>query len=110
MNKKQLEREVIERFRQEYPDFPRGKIVDFEEPDFLIGDSPNKIGIEVVEYVRGQGPQGSALRQLEVHRNQVVERATRIFEENIGVPLMVHCHWHSSKSLTRAEVDDLAND
>jgi len=42
------ERIVLDRFRQSYKDFPSGRIIKSESPDFLIRISPKKsIGIEL---------------------------------------------------------------
>jgi len=41
---------VIKSFRDHYPDFPRGKIIKSESPDFIVQNGPkNKIGIELVQ-------------------------------------------------------------
>ena len=41
---------VIRSFKDNYPDFPYGKIIKSESPDFIIIDGPkNKIGIELVQ-------------------------------------------------------------
>ncbi len=41
---------VIESFKDHYPDFPKGKIIKSESPDFIIQNGPkNKIGIELVQ-------------------------------------------------------------
>lgn len=48
----QIEEEklVMELFRQEYDDFPKGKLVKSESPDFILKASPkHRIGIEVTK-------------------------------------------------------------
>lgn len=47
-NKKQLEILIFENFRQCKTDFPSGRIVNSESPDFILSLNPrNKIGIEL---------------------------------------------------------------
>ena len=47
--KKEKERLVIEQFRDTYTEFPKGKLVLSESPDFVIRTSPRySIGIELV--------------------------------------------------------------
>ncbi len=41
---------IIELFRNEYPDFPDGKLAKTESPDFILKESPKKaIGIELTK-------------------------------------------------------------
>jgi len=52
---KQNERRIVEQFMQLYSDFPKGKLVVGESPDFLLWMNRKKaIGIEVTE-LKGQG-------------------------------------------------------
>ena len=47
--KKEKERLVVEQFRDTYTEFPKGKLVLSESPDFVIRTSPRySIGIELV--------------------------------------------------------------
>jgi len=41
---------IIELFRNEYPDFPKGKLMKTESPDFILKESPQTaIGIELTK-------------------------------------------------------------
>ncbi|MFY9152008.1 MAG: hypothetical protein WAO52_08340 [Prolixibacteraceae bacterium] len=41
---------IIELFRIEYPDFPKGKLLKTESPDFILKENPrNAIGIELTK-------------------------------------------------------------
>ncbi len=57
--KKARERCYLDRFKEEYPDFPQGAIKCSEAPDFLVLGSDQTIGIEIEGYVREQGTKGS---------------------------------------------------
>jgi len=47
-NKESLEKEILEEFMLHYPDFPKGKLVKSESPDFILKLGPRKaIGIEI---------------------------------------------------------------
>jgi len=53
MNQKEEEKLVMEYFRKSYPDFPKGKLVASESPDFVLRISPKKsIGIELTQLDR----------------------------------------------------------
>ena len=48
MNQKEEERLIIEYFRKNFPDFPRGKLVQNESPDFIFRQrTKQSIGIEL---------------------------------------------------------------
>jgi len=54
LEKKEIEFNVLMLFRRLFNDFPKGKIVQNESPDFLIKLNPKKkLGIELTE-LRGQ--------------------------------------------------------
>ncbi|MDX9908322.1 MAG: hypothetical protein RBS23_02590, partial [Mariniphaga sp.] len=47
-DKKQLEVLLIQYFKDCYPDFPKGKIIPSESPDFILTlKSKNSLGIEL---------------------------------------------------------------
>ena len=49
MNKEE-EGIILRSFINHYPDFPKGKVIESESPDFIIQDGPKtKIGIELVQ-------------------------------------------------------------
>ena len=51
--KKQLEVLLIHYFRECYPDFPKGKIIHSESPDFIVSvEKRNKTGIELTKFQR----------------------------------------------------------
>lgn len=52
MTKKDQEVIIIEMLRKCYPDFPKGKIIMSEAPDFIFHDGPKKkTGVELVQLV-----------------------------------------------------------
>jgi hypothetical protein len=59
-DKKAGEVRVLERFREVYPDFPKGALSVGESPDFILARGPrNKIGIELTrlhQHTSGDDP------------------------------------------------------
>ena len=47
---KAREWEYLQRFRENFADFPEGEVVSSEHPDFLIKTQSRRIGIELTEY------------------------------------------------------------
>ena len=48
-NKKKKERQIIDQFRHGFPEFPKGKLISAESPDFILRvSSKQAIGIELV--------------------------------------------------------------
>ena len=106
--KKALERRFLEEVATIYPDLPSGSVIETERPDFLISSDSRVTGIEVVNYVRGQGSGGSDHRRNEVLWRQIADEARRIFESNNSDPLMVHFSWHSNRYPRKADVPEIA--
>jgi hypothetical protein len=51
-HKKKKERQIIDQFRKDYPDFPKGKLMPSESPDFILRTGPKRtIGIELVSVI-----------------------------------------------------------
>lgn len=111
--KKDRERNQLKALKSIYPGFPCGTIVDHEAPDFLIRTDSETVGIELVDYVRGQGdPGGSVARRDEVVRLRIAEMAKAEFEATHGVTLEVHFFWyphrHPSKSIAKLLASEIA--
>ena len=53
-SKKARERQLFDEVAQMYPEFPEGEIIEGESPDFQIHQDTRVIGVEIVDYVRGQ--------------------------------------------------------
>ena len=106
--KKALERLSLEEAAAIYPDFPSGNVIETERPDFLISSDSRVTGIEVVNYVRGQGAGGSADRRNEILQQKVVDRGRREFESNHLEPLMVHFSWDLNRYPRKTDVPFIA--
>ena len=110
-SKKDRERYFLEKFAANYPEFPAEEIVDSERPDFLIKQDTKVIGIEVVEYIRGQNQKkgGSKERSNEELWKRVAKEAKKKFEAKYNIPLLVYFNWDERHILRNSEISRLAD-
>jgi hypothetical protein len=95
--KEARERAYLQRFRQNFADFPEGEVVPFEHPDFLIKTQSQWIGIEIIEY-HVQEPdksRGSLTRAREGTEDKVLRMASEQHQSKGLPPVAVHVHWNS---------------
>jgi hypothetical protein len=109
-NKKIRERKFIDEIAQIYSGFPAGEIVDTESPDFLIKQNSKVIGVELVDFVRGQVEGESAERRNEILWQKVANKAKEIFKTKHDVPLLIYFRWNKRHFLRQAEISQLSND
>lgn len=107
--KKTKELVYLEEVRQLFSDFPKGEIVAQESPDFVIKSPSGNIGIELVEFVRGQNRGGQNERKIEQDREKILRLAQAKFESHNQVPLYVITSWTFKNPHTYDEIDLLAN-
>ena len=81
MSKKQQERSFVEKARQLYPSFPPGTLIDHEEPDFLIGQGSDRLGIKVTQLFHQQQAAPFPRRQVEDFHQKVMRRARELYEK-----------------------------
>ena len=109
MNKKERERAFLREVKRIDPEFPSGQVVDSESPDFIIDLTPKVLGIEIVEYVRGQNSGESALRRREVVGQKTINRAKDEFYKSSDVPLYIIFSWYPHRYPRQSEITELAN-
>lgn len=109
-NQKDRERLFLEEVTSIFPYFAGETITDSEHPDFLISICDKVIGVELVDYVRGQDKGDSPYRRNEILWQRVADVARAVFESQHREPLMVHFLWHSHRHLRKSEVDAMANE
>jgi len=107
--KKIKEKIYLEEIKRHFSDFPEGEVIAQESPDFVILSDSGKIGIELVEFIRGQNQGGQNLRKIEQDREKILKIAQSKFESRNQVPLYVNTFWTFRKPLNRKEIDLLAN-
>ena len=89
--KKQLEILLINYFRECFSDFPGGKIIPSESPDFIIRlKSNNHLGIELTRLnpVNAKAPDEYATGQIEL-REKIINTAKSLFENSSPLKLFV---------------------
>jgi len=108
-NKKARERQFLDEFSINYPEFPAGEVIDSESPDFLIEQNTKILGIEIVDFVRGQSEGESSDRRNEVLWQKIADEARKKFEAKFDTPLLVHFFWNNRYILRQSEVSQLAD-
>jgi len=107
VDKKNRERQFLDEFQKLYPDFPQGRIETCESPDFPIHQDTRTIGIELVDYVRGQNNGESINRRNEVLWQRIADSARAEYEKKNDAPLMVHFFWYHNYSLCEQDIPRL---
>lgn len=89
--KKQLEVLIMNYFRESYNDFPKGKIVPTESPDFTIKMKNHHIlGIELTRLNPGNAQIQDELALVEnKFRENLIEKVKTLFQSNSGLKLFV---------------------
>lgn len=119
LRKKARERAYLEEFMALCRDVPADRVLDSEEPDFLITTPDGVLGVEVVVYLRGQSVSGKMLgggsseHADELARGHVVEDARRLFERVdprrlYPRRLNVSCWWDRHVRLDRTKIRQLS--
>lgn len=90
-NKKQLEIVLMHYFRNCYSGFPKGKMIPFESPDFIISlRSRNILGVELTRLnpLNALIPDESELRNRDL-QEQIIALAQSVFEQSFSRKLFV---------------------
>ena len=107
---KARERAYLQRFRENFADFPEGEVVSSESPDFLVKTQPRWIGIELIEY-HVQEPDegwGSPMRAQEGTEDKVLRTASRLYQSKDVPPVVVSVLWNPHRAFSRRRIPELA--
>jgi len=99
--KKQLEILLIDYFRRSYPDFPKGRVVSSESPDFWVRmKSKNVIGIELTRLNPANAipPDDQQTREI-LFRDELIQNAKEIFERSSEIKLYVKVLFSDTKKI-----------
>ena len=108
-SKKEMERNQLESFKRNWPNFPDCVIEEREEPDFLLLCEEHTIGIELTELYWEPPAEGVSVQAREMMQERIVERACRLYTEQ-GLPgVHVSVHFKRSFLPTKADVYRLAD-
>lgn len=95
--KKQLELLLINYLRSSYPDFPKGKIVSSESPDFIVKSKPaKKIGIELVRLAPEKLFNHLADNEF---RSELINDVSELFERSSDLKLFVKICFSEKKTI-----------
>ncbi len=95
---KRTEHKHLHRFRDNFKEFPTGKLIPAETPDFLLETSNGVIGIEHTRYIRGN------LGAKENVENIALSLASQAYEHRRLPPVDVHVLWSFHEKLTKREL------
>jgi hypothetical protein len=100
--KKQLEVLIMDYFRESYPDFPKGKVLPSESPDFTIGMKNRRfLGIELTRLNPGNADLPDELAIVENRfREQIIEKAKTLFGQSSSLKLFVKFLFSDSKKIS----------
>ncbi len=89
--KKQLEILLVNYFREQYPDFPKGKVVASESPDFVVKmKNKHKLGIELTRLNPANAVVKTAEMLVQIEfREELVEQMQELFETGSDEKLFV---------------------
>ena len=99
----------MERFKENFPAFPNGKIVPDESPDFLI-QSPNEIvGIEITGFYR-QTSSGTKppLQQRQSVKRKIITLAKSSYDQKGLPPVFVGVHFALNFHCRKSEVQPIS--
>jgi hypothetical protein len=104
---KELEKHHLLRFKSIYSDFPSGKIICYEKPDFIIENPQHKIGIELTEIYK-PGPNDVTSPQAQENlRQRVLDEAKLHFDKHNGSSYFVNVHFALNRNLQHNDIQAL---
>jgi hypothetical protein len=107
---KARERAYLQRFRQNFADFPEGELIPAEHPDFLVITHQGHTGIELTEYHVQESDEGrgSRMRAQERTEDKVLRTASEQHQSKGLPPVAVYVLWNSHRAFNRRRIQDLA--
>jgi hypothetical protein len=106
--KKEVERWQLERFKEVWPAFPKGPIIESEGPDFLVEHDGRLVGVELTQFFREPAPGEGPRQEQEQLRRRIVTRAQELFGQRGGPPLAVGVFFSQYQTLSKGDVQPLA--
>jgi hypothetical protein len=103
---KQQEHRFVGILRQRIPDFPSGRLVETESPDFVIITRNGKVGVEVTKI--HQQTASNRLRRQESEQEKIANEAVQIFETKSSIPLEVEIHFSANSVFNKRNRSRLA--
>ncbi len=111
--KKSEERNILEYFSRLYHDFPKGKIIETESPDFIVSPGPKqRLGIEITRLTQAKVEnQKFSPARGNNHENDILQEAQKIYNhKNDSVPLALSIGFKTNIEIDEEETLDIANE
>jgi hypothetical protein len=113
-NEKQDEEEIsiLKYFSKKYSDFPKGKLVKTESPDFILKINPRKsIGIELTKLAQSKFlNQEFTPHQIESLEKDIVKKAKMIYESKHNLKFYLNVFFPGNLKISKNNSSKLAND
>jgi hypothetical protein len=106
---KELELFYLEKFKENFPDFPKGKIDSDESPDFLV-EAPNEIvGIEITSFYRQTSSSTRPpLQQRQSIRHKIIALAKSYYDQKGLPPVFAGVHFDLNFHCRKSEIQPIA--
>ena len=100
--KKQLEVLLIDYFRDCYPDFPNGRVVASESPDFVVNmKNRHLLGIELTRLNPANASLPDSFQKEEIaFREEFIAFCMELYERQLQIPLFVKFLFSENEKLT----------
>jgi hypothetical protein len=89
-------------------ELPPGEPTEAEPPDFVLGEAPSRVGIEITEYHHPAAEGSPPFQEVQSLKWRIVERAERIYSESGGPALYLKTIFGPHARLTKRAVPRIA--
>jgi hypothetical protein len=112
MPNQELERYIIQTFKEYYQDFPDGVLVQDEKPDFIITGADKVIGIKIAEVFQDSHllNGGSQLKRQEVTEDKFEKSLLKAIEKHTKKNIAIGIEFSTFHSFTVNEIDALVHE
>lgn len=109
-NKKKEERALLKYFSQAFPDFPKGKIIETESPDFVITSNPKrKLGIELTRLSQPKlSNQEFTIAQINSLKKTISSKAQKLFDSRNDYPLYLSIFFNDNIKVKINDITEIA--
>jgi hypothetical protein len=99
----------LEKFKENFPDFPKGKIVPDESPDFLVKAQNEIVGIEITGFYRQTASSTKPpLQQRQSTRHKIVSLAKSCYDQKGLPPVFASVHFEFNFHCRKTEIQPIA--
>ncbi len=100
----------LDKFKENFPSFPEGKISPDERPDFLVKTLNEIIGIEITGFYREASSSARPpLQQRENVRRKIIALAKSIYDDKGLPPVFVSVHFDLNFHCRKSDIQSIAS-